>query len=96
MFWGRSLIIGQAETLKYFYLLFSPRDLLPLDQIVLNTEAHPLPRFDASKKRFMTGWQRLPRDKEGNIVRDQKREEQKSGEEKKRSEKTWEGDRVAA
>jgi mannosyl-oligosaccharide alpha-1,2-mannosidase len=32
-----------AETLKYLYLLFSPRSLLPLDQYVLNTEAHPLP-----------------------------------------------------
>ena len=45
----------QAETLKYMYLLFSPNDLLPLDQIVLNTEAHPFPRFDASHKRFKTG-----------------------------------------
>jgi hypothetical protein len=50
------------------YLLFSPTDLLPLDQIVLNTEAHPFPRFDASKKRFKTGWERLPRDKNGNLV----------------------------
>ena len=32
-----------AETLKCLYLLFSPRSLLPLDQYVLNTEAHPLP-----------------------------------------------------
>ena len=31
-----------AETLKYFYLLFSPPDLLSLDDWVLNTEAHPL------------------------------------------------------
>jgi hypothetical protein len=50
------------------YLLFSPTDLLPLDQIVLNTEAHPFPRFDASKKRFKTGWERLPRDEHGNLV----------------------------
>ncbi|KAI4708561.1 hypothetical protein J4E89_006617 [Alternaria sp. Ai002NY15] len=57
-----------AETLKYMYLLFSPDDLLPLDQIVLNTEAHPLPRFDASKKRFKTGWERIPRDDNGNLV----------------------------
>ncbi|XP_043243879.1 mannosyl-oligosaccharide 1,2-alpha-mannosidase IA-like [Amphibalanus amphitrite] len=32
-----------AETLKYLYLLFSDNSLLPLDQWVLNTEAHPLP-----------------------------------------------------
>lgn len=32
-----------AETLKYLFLLFSNDDLLPLDQWVLNTEAHPLP-----------------------------------------------------
>jgi len=31
-----------AETLKYLYLLFSPDDLIPLDQYVFNTEAHPL------------------------------------------------------
>ncbi|KAF2281029.1 seven-hairpin glycosidase [Westerdykella ornata] len=58
-----------AETLKYFYLLFGPNDLLPLDQIVLNTEAHPFPRFDMSKKHFKTGWKRIPRDAQGNLVR---------------------------
>lgn len=31
-----------AETLKYFYLLFSPAHTLPLDEWVLNTEGHPL------------------------------------------------------
>ncbi|KAK0102744.1 hypothetical protein ONS95_006342 [Cadophora gregata] len=30
-----------AETLKYFYLLFSEPDLISLDDYVLNTEAHP-------------------------------------------------------
>jgi mannosyl-oligosaccharide alpha-1,2-mannosidase len=57
----------QAETLKYFYLLFGPDDLLPLDQIVLNTEAHPFPRFDMNKKKFKTGWERMPRDEQGNL-----------------------------
>jgi len=56
--------IAQAETLKYFYLLFSPNDLLPLDKIVINTEAHPLPRFDMGPL-FSTGWKRKPRDKDG-------------------------------
>eukprot|EP01133_Synstelium_polycarpum_P015435 gene15435-18304_t len=32
-----------AETLKYFYLLFSESTLIPLDQFVFNTEAHPIP-----------------------------------------------------
>ncbi|XP_054153998.1 mannosyl-oligosaccharide 1,2-alpha-mannosidase IA-like [Oppia nitens] len=32
-----------AETLKYLYLIFSSDDLLPLNQWVFNTEAHPLP-----------------------------------------------------
>ncbi|XP_013200291.2 mannosyl-oligosaccharide alpha-1,2-mannosidase IA isoform X1 [Amyelois transitella] len=32
-----------AETLKYLYLLFSDDDLLPLEQWVFNTEAHPFP-----------------------------------------------------
>lgn len=35
-----------AETLKYFYLVFSEWDTLDLDQWVLNTEAHPLRRMD--------------------------------------------------
>ncbi|KAI1121134.1 glycoside hydrolase family 47 protein [Nemania abortiva] len=33
-----------AETLKYFYLLFSPLDIISLDDYVLNTEAHPFLR----------------------------------------------------
>ncbi|EEA27164.1 mannosyl-oligosaccharide 1,2-alpha-mannosidase IB, putative [Talaromyces marneffei ATCC 18224] len=33
-----------AETLKYFYLLFSEPELVSLDQYVLNTEAHPFRR----------------------------------------------------
>ncbi|KAM7206924.1 glycoside hydrolase [Rhypophila sp. PSN 637] len=56
-----------AETLKYFYLLFSPDDLLPLDKVVINTEAHIFPRFDMGPL-FSTGWRRKPRDKEGNIM----------------------------
>ncbi|TDZ60807.1 Mannosyl-oligosaccharide 1,2-alpha-mannosidase [Colletotrichum trifolii] len=59
-----------AETLKYFYLLFSPNDLLPLDKVVLNTEAHPLPRFDMGKL-FETGWKRKPRDSNGKIIAEQ-------------------------
>jgi ER degradation enhancer, mannosidase alpha-like 2 len=38
-----------AETFKYFWLLFSPKDALNLDQVVLNTEAHPLRRVEAGK-----------------------------------------------
>ena len=30
-----------AETLKYLYLLFSDDDVIPLDEYVFNTEAHP-------------------------------------------------------
>lgn len=33
-----------AETLKYFYLLFSEEDVVSLDDWVLNTEAHPFKR----------------------------------------------------
>jgi len=32
-----------AETLKYLFLLFSEDDVIPLNQWVFNTEAHPLP-----------------------------------------------------
>ncbi|KAA0059340.1 mannosyl-oligosaccharide 1,2-alpha-mannosidase MNS1 [Cucumis melo var. makuwa] len=31
-----------AETLKYIYLLFTPPSVIPLDEWVFNTEAHPL------------------------------------------------------
>jgi mannosidase alpha-like ER degradation enhancer 2 len=33
-----------AETLKYLYLLFAPESVLDLDNVVFNTEAHPLKR----------------------------------------------------
>ncbi|KAK9320324.1 glycoside hydrolase [Lipomyces orientalis] len=47
-----------AETLKYLYLLFEDDDsILPLDEIVFNTEAHPLPRFNMEPL-FKTGWKR--------------------------------------
>ncbi|KAL9122340.1 MAG: hypothetical protein Q9187_001113 [Circinaria calcarea] len=59
----------KAETLKYFYLLFSPTDLLPLDQIVINTEAHIFPRFELQRG-LKTGWHRKPRDSKGHIIPD--------------------------
>jgi mannosyl-oligosaccharide alpha-1,2-mannosidase len=34
-----------SETLKYLFLLFSDEALLPLDQYIFNTEAHPLRIF---------------------------------------------------
>ncbi|KAK4147644.1 glycoside hydrolase [Dichotomopilus funicola] len=63
-----------AETLKYFYLLFSDSDLLPLDKIVLNTEAHPLPRFEMGPL-FETGWKRKARGADGKIVEEEKESE---------------------
>ncbi|KPI45935.1 Mannosyl-oligosaccharide 1,2-alpha-mannosidase [Cyphellophora attinorum] len=74
-----------AETLKYFFLLFSElggegvaaassgsvvsgkassSNVMPfrLEDVVFNTEAHPLPRFDISTSTiWKTGWQRKPR-----------------------------------
>ncbi|KAK2753603.1 mannosyl-oligosaccharide alpha-1,2-mannosidase [Arachnomyces sp. PD_36] len=46
-----------AETLKYFYLLFSDRDFLPLESTVFNTEAHIFPRFEMGPM-LKTGWSR--------------------------------------
>ncbi|KZF21714.1 glycoside hydrolase family 47 protein [Xylona heveae TC161] len=37
-----------AETLKYFYLIFSEPNLISLDDYVLNTEAHPFKRPKAN------------------------------------------------
>ena len=31
-----------AETFKYFYLLFAPRNTLLFDKVTFNTEAHPV------------------------------------------------------
>ncbi|BDD60582.1 mannosyl-oligosaccharide alpha-1,2-mannosidase [Monascus purpureus] len=49
-----------AETLKYFYLLFSDRQFIPLEKTVFNTEAHPFPRFQLGGD-LKTGWTRQPR-----------------------------------
>lgn len=32
-----------GETLKYLYLLFDDSSVIPLDQFVFNSEAHPFP-----------------------------------------------------
>lgn len=60
-----------AETLKYFYLLFSPTDFLPLKDIVINTEAHIFPRFKLTRG-LTTGWKRKQRDDQGRLVKDEK------------------------
>uniref|UniRef100_A0A6J0UCK5 alpha-1,2-Mannosidase n=1 Tax=Pogona vitticeps TaxID=103695 RepID=A0A6J0UCK5_9SAUR len=39
-----------SETLKYLYLLFSEDDLLPFENWVFNTEAHPLPVLTKEEK----------------------------------------------
>ncbi|KAG0028529.1 hypothetical protein BGZ81_004645 [Podila clonocystis] len=52
-----------AETLKYLYLLFGPEEVLPLDQYVFNTEAHPLPVF-TPPERFLVRSQHLDDAKE--------------------------------
>ncbi|KAF5360039.1 hypothetical protein D9758_007642 [Tetrapyrgos nigripes] len=39
-----------SETLKYLYLIFSDSTVLPLTDVVFNTEAHPLPIFDPKIK----------------------------------------------
>ena len=49
-----------AETLKYFYLLFSEREFISLEEHVFNTEAHPMPRFQPSGE-LKTGWVRQSR-----------------------------------
>merc|ERR1712196_405606 len=51
-----------AETMKYFYLIFSPRSTLDLSKFVLNTEAHPLRVFDENIERGFNDkeWKKLP------------------------------------
>lgn len=59
-------------------MLFGPDDILPLDQVVFNTEAHVFPRFDLGKL-FGTGWRRKRRDAEGNIIPSAREEVRKAG-----------------
>jgi mannosidase alpha-like ER degradation enhancer 2 len=40
-----------AETFKYFYLLFSPARALPFDQVIFNTEAHPIRKVSVPRNR---------------------------------------------
>lgn len=53
-------ICWMTETLKYFYLLFSDREFLPLEETVFNMEAHPFPRFEL-RGDLKTEWERKPR-----------------------------------
>jgi mannosyl-oligosaccharide alpha-1,2-mannosidase len=39
-----------SETLKYFYLAFSPAEFLSLDDFVMNTRAHPLKRGKSGRE----------------------------------------------
>jgi mannosyl-oligosaccharide alpha-1,2-mannosidase len=39
-----------SETLKYFYLTFSPHDFISLDDYVFNTRAHPLKRRKSGRE----------------------------------------------
>ncbi|KAI4335347.1 hypothetical protein L6164_014001 [Bauhinia variegata] len=52
-----------AETLKYLYLLFSPPSVIPLDEWVFNTEAHPLRIVtrDIHQRMLMYQGEMLPR-----------------------------------
>jgi mannosidase alpha-like ER degradation enhancer 2 len=39
-----------AETLKYLYLIFAPKETLPFDEVIFNTEAHPIRRSTAKRR----------------------------------------------
>ncbi|KAF7338961.1 alpha-1,2-Mannosidase [Mycena venus] len=43
-----------SETLKYLYLTFADENVLDLNEVVFNTEAHPLPIFNPSIKPLFT------------------------------------------
>ena len=58
--------IWLSRTLKYFYLIFSPPDFLPLDSVVFSIGAHPFPKF--IPRGFKTGWSRKPRDSNGRLT----------------------------
>eukprot|EP00929_Paragymnodinium_shiwhaense_P102645 TRINITY_DN65859_c0_g2_i1.p1 TRINITY_DN65859_c0_g2~~TRINITY_DN65859_c0_g2_i1.p1 ORF type:complete len:924 (-),score=165.54 TRINITY_DN65859_c0_g2_i1:139-2910(-) len=45
-----------AETLKYLLLIFSDDSVLPVPDMVLNTEAHPLPTLATATAAGLSGW----------------------------------------
>ena len=45
-----------AETLKYLYLIYSEDSVVPLDQYVFNTEAHPLSIRGFGQRKDPTKW----------------------------------------
>jgi endoplasmic reticulum Man9GlcNAc2 1,2-alpha-mannosidase len=65
-----------SGSLKYLYLLFGESDLLPLDEVVFNTQGHPFPVFELQRG-LKTGWDRKERDMEGRIVEKHDEEEKK-------------------
>ena len=54
-------------------MLFSSNDILPLTDVVFNTEAHVFPRFQLGKL-FTTGWERKRRDADGHTLPETKQE----------------------
>lgn len=64
---------------------------------MLNTEAHAFPRFDASKKRFKTGWARIPRNEKGELIlkteanKEEKKEDVKEETKAEKTEEKTEG-----
>ena len=42
-----------AETLKYLWLIFQPDTVLPLEDYVFNTEAHPIRKFDEKNRKML-------------------------------------------
>ncbi|KAI8803729.1 glycoside hydrolase [Cladochytrium replicatum] len=49
-----------AETLKYLYLLFAGDDVIPLEDFVFNTEAHPISVRGRGRRRDASKWVPLP------------------------------------
>ncbi|KAI8813187.1 hypothetical protein BJ742DRAFT_735508 [Cladochytrium replicatum] len=49
-----------AETLKYLYLLFAGDDVIPLEDFVFNTEAHPISVRGRGRRRDASKWLPLP------------------------------------
>ncbi|TPX34918.1 hypothetical protein SmJEL517_g02598 [Synchytrium microbalum] len=49
-----------AETLKYLYLLFTSDDTLPLEDYVLNTEAHPISIRGRGRRANPKTWSPIP------------------------------------
>ena len=57
-----------SRTLKFFYLLFAPVDLLPLEKVVFTTSGHVFPRFKVPRNFRTASWKQSDKGRTGTVT----------------------------